>query len=90
MSEAIGHNTGESNAFIVAMAPAAARRQLKISIAVATAFIAASLLVLATGAIQPRTGQPANVKLTIQMPGSITMHQAKNTQTQNFAARRGI
>lgn len=90
MNAADNFNAAESSGFIVAMAPAVARRQLKISIAVLSAFIAASLLVLATGALQAPSQKPASVKLTIQLPSTISMHQAKASTIAGAAAKRDI
>lgn len=62
--------------FVQAMAPELAQRQFRIS-AVLVALIAAITLVVAfSGQLKPRYVEPAVVKLTIQAPGSIQVHQA--------------
>ena len=77
--------SSQSNGFIVAMPPQAARRQLQVSIVVAAAFIVATVLVLATGIATPRVERPATVKLTIELPGAAKIHHAAKA-----SALRGI
>lgn len=78
----------ESNGFIVAMAPSTARRQLNISLAIAAAFIAGTILALATGQFQQRIEKPSNVKLTIQLPGTLATQQAKNLTVEKVSAAK--
>ena len=87
---AFEHSPGDSG-FIASISPAAARRQLKISIAVVAAFVIATALALATGQIRPQTQPPAPVKLTIQMPGKIKTHHAANhIDVKTNTIKRGI
>lgn len=72
--------------FIASISPAAARRQLNMSIAVVVAFVIATVLVLASGQIKPRTQTVAPVKLTIQLPGKMKVHHAAN----HVNTKRGI
>ena len=96
MNSGTGKSDQNTNGFMVAMSPSAAARQLRISLAVAMAFAAATIVTMVIGHIQPRITGPAslpsaNVKLTIQMPGIVKMHQISTTDTKAIAPpQRGI
>ena len=62
--------------FFSTMSPAAARQQLRVSLAVAGAFLAAAVLALAAGSFRPVHTEQAAVKLTIEMPAPHYTRQA--------------
>lgn len=68
--------TQEDSGFIQAIAPDAARRQLKISAALVAALAVATIFVASLGQMQPRYAEPALVKLTVQSPGVMQVQQA--------------
>lgn len=66
----------QSNEFIRGMAPQVARRQFTISAGILAAFAIALITVTGASPIQPRYAEPAQVKLTVQAPGSLDMQRA--------------
>lgn len=68
--------SGGDTGFFAALSPAEARRQFQISTAVAAALAATAMLALVVGVTpQPQPAQSV-VKLTIEMPGHMTVLQA--------------
>jgi hypothetical protein len=68
--------TNEDSGFVQAISPDMARRQLKLSAALVGALAVATALIATLGQFQPRYGEPAVVKLTVQAPGSLQTQQA--------------
>ncbi len=72
----IGRKADSDSGFVHAMAPDMARRQLTVSAALVALLGAATIFVAASGQFKPRYVEPANVKLTIQAPGSLQIQHA--------------
>lgn len=68
--------TREESGFVYAISPETARRQLKISGAIAAALAIGAIAIGSLGHIQPRHREPAIVKLTVQAPGVLQVQQA--------------
>ncbi len=62
--------------FFSALSPAEARKQFHVSLAVAAVMAASALLVLAIGVTPRAHAAKEIVKLKIEMPGHVTVHQA--------------
>lgn len=78
-----GTSAADGQGFVHAVTPHAARRQLRVSLALAGVIALATIAVAASTTIQPRHTQQASVKLTVEAPGSLHVQQARVKRVPN-------
>ena len=68
--------TSEGSGFVQAISPEGARRQFKLAVTVMMAFALAALFAVKLGNVTPRYHELDPVRLTVEMPGTLTLRHA--------------
>ena len=68
--------SSEGSGFVQSISPEGARRQFKLAVTVMIAFALVALFVVKLGNVQPRHNELDLVRLTVEMPGTVTPRHA--------------
>lgn len=72
----LNRNQPAEGEFLRGMHPAMARRQFTISAGLIAALAIGTVMIAGVGKFQPRYSEPAVVKLTVQVPGTLEIRRA--------------
>ncbi len=68
--------SSEGSGFVQAISPEAARKQFRLAVTVMIAFALTALFAVKLGNVRPRYDELDAVRLTVEMPGTVTQRHA--------------